>query len=162
MKKNIASLALALGLTGMGLTSCENDFDATIYGSLSTTNFPATAADYESYLMDCYVPFSVNWGYSFSSSWQHNFLVAEGGLYRMLDTTSDESSPWNISSWGGTWQKMSAGQFDDLKLVGRGSGGDPSHFEKVRDITRFTQIIGTIENADENILPAATKKEYLG
>lgn len=162
MKKNIASLALALGLTGMGLTSCENDFDATIYGSLSTTNFPATAADYESYLMDCYVPFSVNWGYSFSSSWQHNFLVAEGGLYRMLDTTSDESSPWNISSWGGTWQKMSAGQFDDLKLVGRGSGGDPSHFEKVRDITRFTQIIGTIENADEYILPAATKKEYLG
>ncbi|MCI1519131.1 MAG: RagB/SusD family nutrient uptake outer membrane protein [Prevotella sp.] len=163
MKKNLLSISVLLCLFAFGVTSCNNDFDAKIYGQLSTDKFPATEKDYESYLMDCYVPFSVTWGYGFnSSSWQHNFYVAEGGLYRMLDDTSDESASWTISSWGGSWSKMSAGQFDDLKLVGRTSGSDPSDFDKVRDITRFTQIIGTLEDADTTVLPKAKKEEFLG
>ena len=43
MKKYIYSALMAVGL--LLSTSCENDFDAQIYGQLSTTNFPATAAD---------------------------------------------------------------------------------------------------------------------
>lgn len=160
MKKYIYMALLAMGMFTM--TSCENDFDAKIYGSLSTTNFPSTASDYESYLMDCYIPFSVNWGYGFTSSWQHNFYVAEGGIHRMLDTTSDVANVWNIGSWGGDWTKMSSGQFDDLKLVGRGSGGSPSHYEKIRDITRFTQIIQTIQDAPERALTPTQKVQYIG
>ena len=159
MKKYIYIALMAAGL--MTTTSCENDFDAKIYGQLSTTNFPSSEADYESYLMDCYVPFSINWGYSFSS-WQHNFYVAEGGIHRMLDTTSDEAATWQIGSWGGDWTRMSAGQFDDLKLAGRGSGGTPSHFDKIRDITRFTKIIQTIQDATDDQLPAAKKAQFLG
>ena len=152
---------LCLFATAMATTSCENDFDAKIYGTLSTTNFPSSEEDYESYLMDCYIPFSINWGYSFNQ-YQHNFYVSEGGINRMLDTTSDQSCAWTINSWGGDWTKMSGGNFDDLKLVGRGTGGSPSHFEKVRDITRFTSVIGTLEAADENQLSAEKKKEFVG
>lgn len=160
--KNIIHSTLALLACGLVLTGCENDFDAKIYGQLSTTNFPASESDYENYIMDCYIPFSVNWGYSFGGAWQHNWYVAEGGLYRCLDTTSDEAATWQISSWGGAWTYMSAGQFDDLKLASRASGGTPNHFEKVRDVSRFTKIIGELEDADPNILPDATKQEYLG
>lgn len=159
MKKLLIAFVLAAGL--MAQTSCENDFDAKIYGKLSTTNFPASVSDYQNLLMDCYVPFSVNWGYSFYS-WQHNFYVAEGGVFRMLDSTSDECAPWTISSWGGDWLKMTSGQFDDLKLVGRSSGGSPSHFEKIRDITRFTEIIGSLEKADASILPSPKKEQFIG
>lgn len=158
MKKKIIYSAL-IAVT-MFFASCENNFDAKIYGSLSTTNFPSSESDYESYLMNCYIPFSVNWGYTFGSSWQHNFYVAEGGIIRMLDSTSDYCAPWTISTWGATWLKMTSGQFDDLKYVARASNGDPSHFEKVRDITRFTAIIGTLEKA--TVLSEQTKKEFLG
>ena len=47
MKKYIHLSLLACILTVFG---CENNFDAKIYGSLSTTNFPQSEADYESYM----------------------------------------------------------------------------------------------------------------
>ena len=146
MRKNI--LSILVGSCLMLFAGCENDFDAKIYGSLSTTNFPASVADYESYMMDCYIPFSVNWSYQWGGgSTQHNFYVAEGGIYRMLDTTTDLCSPWTIGTWGGPWMYMPQCQFEDMKLAGRTSNALPSHFEKVRDITRMTQIIGTLEEA---------------
>ena len=70
--------------------------------SLSTTNFPQSEADYESYMMDCYIPFTLTWAYNWGSSNQHNFYVAEGGINRMLDTPSDICAPWTLGgSWGG-------------------------------------------------------------
>ena len=101
MIRNIIKFICFSWILGVSLSSCENDFDAKIYGKLSTTNFPATAADYENYLMDCYIPFSVTWSYNLSGSNMHNFYVAEGGLNRLFDMTSDESAPWRIGSWGG-------------------------------------------------------------
>lgn len=58
--KYLLSGILLAGL--MLLSGCENNFDAKIYGELSTTNFPQTASDYESYMMDCYIPFTSYWG----------------------------------------------------------------------------------------------------
>lgn len=147
-------------LTLFLFSGCENNFDAKIYGTLSTTNFPSSESDYESYMMDCYIPFSINWGYTFGASWQHNFYVAEGGIMRMLDSTSDYCAPWSINTWGGDWLKMTSGQFDDLALVDRASGGSPSHFEKIRDITRMTKIIATLEDA--TVLSDQRKKELVG
>ena len=72
MKKYIYLSILTCILTVFG---CENDFDAKIYGSLSTTNFPQSEADYESYMMDCYIPFTLTWAYNWGSSNQHNFSV---------------------------------------------------------------------------------------
>lgn len=158
MKKLLYSTLLA----GCVLfSSCENDFDAKIFGSLSTTNFPASESDYEAYMMDCYVPFTINWGYSFGGAWQHNFYVPEGGLYRMLDYTSDTQSKY-MGGWGTDWTNMSIGNFETLKLVGRGSGGSPNHFEKIRDVTRFTKIIGDLEAADPSIFTGNKQKELIG
>lgn len=161
--KNIYLYVAFLLIAGIFVfCSCENDFDAKIYGSLSTTNFPSTESDYENYMMGCYVPFSVNWGYNFGSASQHNFYVAEGGIVRMLDSTTDECAPFLVLTWGDDWLRMTNGQFDDLKYAQRKSGGTPSHFEKVRDITRFTQIIATLQGAGENIMSTARKEELIG
>ena len=142
------------------LSSCENNFDPQIYGKLFTTNFPKTESDFESYMMTCYVPFSVNWGYNLTGSWQHNFYVAEGGTVRLFDSTSDLCAPWSVNTWGASWLKLSQANYADCVYYGRGSGGNPSHFEKVRDITRFTKIIGDIDEAE--VLSDAKKKSFEG
>ena len=159
--KNILRTIGAALITGAMLTACENDFDAQIYGQLSTTNFPATASDYESYMMDCYVPFNITWQYEFSGQ-QYNFYVPEGGLQRCFDTTTDECVAWNIGSWGWLWTLIGDAKFDDMKYLGRTKAGAPQHFEKVREISRFTKVIDELENADANILPDAKKKEFIG
>ena len=158
--KLLTTLLLAC-VTGTFFSACENDFDAKIYGTLSTTNFPATASDYENYMMDCYVPFSVNWSYNFSSQ-QHNFYVPEGGLNRCFDTTSDEGVGWKIGSWGWLWSTLGEAQFEDMKYLGRASVGAPQHFEKVREVSRFTKIIDELEKADPKVLPEAKKEEFVG
>ena len=45
MKKIFVSLMAVAAL--FVLASCEKNFDPKIYGTLSTTNFPATTADFE-------------------------------------------------------------------------------------------------------------------
>ena len=59
MKKYIYLSILTCILTVFG---CENDFDAKIYGSLSTTNYPQSEADYESYVCLTRPPIYVHLG----------------------------------------------------------------------------------------------------
>lgn len=146
MKNKIAALAIII--SSLFVTSCEDNFDPKIYGSLFTTNFPQTESDFESYMMACYVPFSVNWVYNFTGNNQHNFYVAEGGIVRVFDVTSDISNAWEIGTWGGAWTLLSQANYEDCVYYGRSSNSNVSHFEKVRDITRFTQIIGDIQETD--------------
>ena len=128
-------------------TACENNFDPKIYGVMGSTNFPKTKADYENLMLQCYIPFAcVNWGYSFGA-YQQSFSNPVAGTVRMLDGTSDICAPWQIGTWGGSWLHLTSGQFDNMKLYGRASGDNPSHFEKVRDISRFTHTIGMLEKA---------------
>lgn len=141
-------------------SSCEKNFEPQIYGSLFSTNFPKSESDYEAYMMTCYMPFTVNWGYSLTGAWQHNFFVAEGGQMRLFDATSDYCAPWAANTWGGSWLKLTQANFSDCVFYGRGSGGDPSHFEKIRDITRFTVIIGEIQDA--TTLTEAKKNSFVG
>ena len=56
MKKKIlfpilSSLFLLFG-------SCENNFDAHIYGDLIQGKYPSTEDEYVSYMMTCYIPFT--------------------------------------------------------------------------------------------------------
>lgn len=159
MKKKIIYIVLVA--VGYIMGGCADNFDPKIYGSLNSTNFPQTASDYENYMMECYVPFSTNWTYKLSTSGnQHNFYVPEGGIYRLFDTTTDYCAQWNINTWGGAWQKLSGAQFDDMKLYSRTSSSSPNHFDKIKDITRFTKILGDIESA--TVLTDTKKKELLG
>jgi len=147
-------------LVTLFMSSCEKNFDPKIYGQLFTTNFPKTDADYEAYMMACYLPFSVNWGYGLTPAWQHNFYVSEGGFMRMFDSTSDLCAPWVIGGWGGSWLELTQANYNNCRYYARGSGGNPSNFEKVRDITRFTQIIGDLQKA--TVLTDARKAALTG
>lgn len=160
MKKIIYSL-----ITGIILCfcSCEDNFDPNIYGKLFSTNFPKTESDYESYLMGCYIPFNNTWTYNLSGNSQHTMYIPEGGFLRMFDGTSDYGLPWSIGNWGGGWLQLTQGNYANCHLYGRASrGGSPSHFSKVRDVTRFTEIIGVLEDAPENVLSAEKKKNFVG
>lgn len=130
-------------------TGCENNFDAKIYGSLSTTNFPQTEADYESYMMDCYIPFSAYWGYDWGGGQQRPFYIPTAGPIRMLDATSDLCAPANTKSWGGAFLTLTQCNFEDMVYYPRvPNDGQPTEFDKVRDITRMTKIIDDIDKAD--------------
>lgn len=139
---------------------CGCDFDPKIYGVLSTTNFPKTESDYDQYLLQCYIPFaSISWGYYLSSIYQQPFYNENGGTVRMLDATTDISAPCIINSMAGSWLKLTSGQFDDMKYYGANGGDDPSHIEKIREVTRFTEVIGALENAE---ISTESKNYFLG
>lgn len=144
-----------------GFSACENNFDPKIYGVLGTENFPSTEKDYESLLMNCYIPFAnVSWGYSFTST-QLGFYTPTGGVVRLLDGTSDLCAPWVIGTWGGAWLSLTSGQFEDMALYGANAADtSPGSFEKVRDVTRYTHIIGLLENA--TTIPETVRDEFLG
>lgn len=157
MKKIIL---IAIILSALLFSSCEDNFEPKIYGRLFTTNFPQTESDFEAYMMACYVPFSVNWVYNFTGVNQHNFYVAEGGIVRLFDVTTDISNAWEIGTWGGAWTLLSQANYADCVYYGRSSNSSVSHFEKVRDITRFTEIIGDIE--ETTVLSDEKKNELVG
>jgi hypothetical protein len=157
MKKFIFSSIIIFSLI---LQGCEDNFDPKIYGSLSSTNFPQTESDYESYLMIGYLPLSGIWGYSFSD-WNMPFYSVEGGVIKFFDATSDYNNPALIHNWGSSYLEWSAGNFANATLYSRGSSGtQPSHFEKVREITRLTKIIGAIHDA--TTISATKQKELEG
>lgn len=152
-------LAIASFATLFCLAGCEKNFDPKIYGTLSTTNFPATESDYESELMICYVPFTTKWTHTLSNS-QTNFYAAEGHICRAFDVSSDYCLP-SVHSWGGSWLRLSQCYFTDLETISRGyNSGTPSYYDNTRDVTRFTQIIGEFRDADESVLSADKKRQF--
>lgn len=136
------------------MSSCEENFDPQIYGKLFTANFPKTEADYEAELMACYIPFTSVPAYWLSGAYQHTWYYADNGLIRNFDTSSDYCAP-ATNTWG-DWLKLSSGNFADFVYSGRNG----SHFEKIRDITRFTKIIADIDRS--TVLSDTKKKFFLG
>lgn len=144
------------------LGSCEDNFDAKIYGSLSTTNFPSTEADYENYMMLCYVPFGANWGYDIGNGWQYGFYDTPTGILRFFDSPTDITAPFTVGTQPDKnlgWTPLTQCKFDDFALWEATAHGTMVYFGKVRDITRMTQIIGTIEKSET--LPEAKKMQLL-
>lgn len=43
------------------MCSCEDNFDPKMYGTLNVSNYPVTEAEYESFMMTCYMPFTTTW-----------------------------------------------------------------------------------------------------
>lgn len=160
MKKYIYSLVMAVSMITM--SSCENNFDANIYGTLSTTNFPKTGDDFESYMMECYLPFCSHWSYRLADYNQRQWFCATGGIYKYFDSTADDMTQTVIVTYGGGWTEITQCYFENFKTAPRtASDGYPNHFEKIRDITRFTQVIQTLEDAEPNTTFSAQKKAEL-
>jgi hypothetical protein len=161
MKKIFGTTITGIITLAMLLSSCEENFDPQIYGKLFSGNFPKSEADYESCLMTCYIPFGNTWGYDFGGSWQHTLFIPEGGAIRIFDSAADICYPWSVGNWGGGWLQLSQANYANCHLYSRASGGgSPSHFEKVRDITRLTEITGALEKGEG--LDDNRKAEFAG
>ena len=146
------------------LNGCENNFDPEIYGSLFPGNFPSTEAEYETYAMTCYLPFTNTWTYYIGDSGtQHSFYIPEGGVIRMFDSPSDAMAPWLVGGFG-EWAELSKANFNNTYYYQRGWVGEnnPCHIGKLSQITRFTEIISRLETASADILSDSKRKQLLG
>lgn len=143
--------------------SCENDFDPKIYGTLNPSNYPSTAAEYESFMMICYTPFGTTNVYHMGGSANSfTWYIPPGGTYRLFDQTSDNTAPWEYG-WGGGWLLWSRADFSQCVYNGRGlSDPSPNHFPKTSEVTYFTNVIGVLEKAPTSILPENKKQALLG
>jgi starch-binding outer membrane protein, SusD/RagB family len=152
MKKYIIGFIILIAIVS---TSCTKNFDPELYGVLSPSTFPTTASEYELYTMEVYVPFEGKWGYpsTISDGWEYEYFSPELGNIEMFDMSTDIMAQFD--GWGGHWQYISSGDFTAMKSL----TGMRHHFEKVRIITRVTQIIDNLEKA--TVLTDGVKKELI-
>jgi hypothetical protein len=142
------------------MTSCEDNFDAQIYGSLSTANFPESEDDCVGLMMGCYIPFHIFWSYSLSGTTQRNWYVPTGGTLKIFDATSDIMAPWTINVWSG-WTDLTEANYANCVYWDRSpSDADPNSFEKIREVTYFTEVIGTLQETD--VIDDDTKAQLVG
>ncbi len=150
MKKIILSIFTILIIL---LNGCSDYLEPELYGSLSPISFPSNETEYELYMLELYKPFLGSWGYQEpGTDWTNSFYSPERGHLVMNDLPTDIFLPF--TDWGGFWEGQSTGNFNYMLTEGRGE----SHFEKIRFVTRSTQIIGDLEKAD--IIPAS-KKQFI-
>ena len=147
MKKTVISLLAAILI----LPSCEKNFDPKIYGVLTSQNYPVSENDFVSIMMTCYIPYMNTWTYSLYASEgnQHPWYIPAGGVLKQFDTTSDVEAPWVDGVWDINYRQLSEANFSNCVYYSRGVLEDsrPNHYPKVREVTRFTDIIGALQNA---------------
>jgi len=163
MKKIIYTVAVVVTL--FLSSSCEKNFDPKIYGVLTSQNFPVSENDFVSLMMACYVPYVNTWTYSLyaSSGNQHPWYIPAGGALKMWDTPSDDEAPWVNGVWDINYRKMSEADFSMCVYYTRSTLEDarPNHYPKTREVTRFTDIIGSIQNAEASVISESRKQEIL-
>lgn len=158
MKKSIVYTLLISGSILLG--SCENNFDAQIYGKLSTMSFPSTADEYEEYMLSSYLPFQNKWSYTWGDGTNYPWYIPANGIYHGFDTCTDMEAEWNIANNRQFWTDMTRCYFENLKTITKDSSSGVNHFEKIRDVSRMTKVIGDLESA--TTLTDTRKRELLG
>lgn len=163
MKKTIYIAITATALF-MG-TGCNKDFDPKIYGVLTEQNFPVSENDFVSLMMSCYIPFTNTWTYSLyaSNGNQHPWYIPAGGVLKQFDTTSDVEAPWVSGVWNINYRQLSEANFSMCRYYSRSVLEDarPNNYPKTREVTRFTSVIGTIQNAPATKISEERKREIL-
>lgn len=160
--KNLKSIILII-TTLIAAYGCEDNFDPKLFGTLNPANYPTTESEYEDYAMTCYIPFTTTWQYQIANDpGQHSFYIPEGGILRVFEAPSDNMAAWNLG-WG-SWMKLSQADYRDCVYAERSWVGEHNinHIPKLAQITRFTEIIATLEKADEQIFKTVSKKRLLG
>ncbi len=164
MKKIIRIIKCAAALLLL-CAGCNKDFDPKIYGILSEQNFPVSENDYKSLMISCYIPFTNTWTYSLyaSSGNQHPWYIPAGGVLKQFDTTSDVEAPWVDGVWDINYRQWSEANFSLCRYYSRGTLSDtqPNNYPKTREVTRFTSVIGTIQNASTEKVSEEKKREIL-
>ena len=147
------------------MCSCEDNFDPKMYGTLNVSNYPVTEAEYESFMMTCYMPFTTTWTYwigAGTSGNQHGWYIPAGGVLKFFDYPTDEMAVWN-NGWGGGYYFLSKADFSQCVYYTSGTLSDerPNHFPKVSEISYFTNVIGTLEKASTEVVSEERKREFI-
>lgn len=147
------------------MCSCEDNFDPKMYGTLNVSNYPVTEAEYESFMMTCYMPFTTTWTYwigAGTSGNQHGWYIPAGGVLKFFDYPTDEVAVWN-NGWGGGYYFLSKADFSQCVYYTSGTLSDerPNHFPKVSEISYFTNVIGTLEKASTEVVSEERKREFI-
>lgn len=140
MKKTILLYTILL----FAFFGCEDGLEPEIFGSLNPTTFPSNENEFELYTLDLYIPFTLRWGFD-EGGWKTTFFGPEEGTIQLFDAPTDLMTIF--TAWGNGavfWDAKSRGNFAPLISQGR----DRSHFEKVRIVTKATQIISELENTE--------------
>lgn len=149
MKKIYALLTIAACVAA---SSCKKGLEPELFGTYQTTNFPKTEADFVAYAAEVYKPFQSKWGYNDPAGYQNDWFSPEHGDIMLFDYPSDVCNIF--TGYGGFFTQYSSASFTFLINQGTGS----NHFEKIRFITRITQIISDIE---KSTLSTATKNTLI-
>ena len=83
-----------------------------------------------------------------SGGLQHGIHIQSGGTVRMFDSTSDICA--SATTVGADWERFTKGDYSNCFYYWRGNvddGSNLNHFPKTAQITRMTEIIGTLEKA---------------
>lgn len=156
---------MLLSAAMLSATSCEENFDAQIYGSMLQGQYPSSESEYVSYMMTCYLPYTTPFTYTINEgTGQHGFYIATGGDIRFFDSTTDIMSP-GYTRCSGEWLQFSKADFENCIHYWRGWVSDdsnPNHFMKTAEVTRFTEIISVLEKASPEVLPSERRDALLG
>lgn len=163
MKRKLINILLII-ISLWATSACEDNFDPKIFGTLNPDNFPSTEIEYKEYALACYIPFTTTWTYFLGiGPRQHSFYIPEGGIIRMFDTTTDAMAVSGTSGWG-EWQQFSEADFNNCVYYTRSdvNADNANHIPKLSQITRFTDILSTLEKANDNIFYTISKKQLIG
>lgn len=165
MKNRFIYSIVAASMLLSATTSCEDNFDAKIYGSLLQGKYPSTESEYVNYMMVCYLPFTTPFTYTINEgTGMHGWYIATGGDIRFFDSTSDIMAP-GYTKCGGEWLQFTKGYFENAVNYWRGWVNDennPNHFMKTAEITRFTEIIDVLTKAPAEAISEDTRNGLLG
>lgn len=158
-----------VAVLAMLLCGCEKNFDPNIYGSLVQGTFPTNEKEYESFMMEMYVPYQQQFSYEFVATGSASFVqmfgnyIQSGGEMRMFDQTSDIQA--TVTNCGRDWNNFSKGDYSSCKLYTTANANvatNHNQWQKVSGVTRMTDIMRTLEQADDEIFSEGKKNALLG
>lgn len=114
--KKIRLIRLFIATSLLVLSSCEDNFDPKIFGTLNPDNFPSTETEYKDYALACYIPFTTTWTYYIGTELrQHGFYIPEGGILRMFESPIGQCGC--LGHRMGRMAEVLASQFQQLHLL---------------------------------------------
>lgn len=151
MKKIIFGITISL----LFFANCEKNLDPEIYGTINTTVYPESESDYEIYMMEVYKTFTSKWEYfpMGDGTMYHMWFSIEESFHQLFDCPTDQMITY--TAWGDRFTIPTSANFEPYLNYGEPT----SPFNKVKEVTRMTMIIGDLEKADIN---EDKKNQFLG
>lgn len=124
-----------------------------LYGSLNSSTFPLTVSDFTAYTIQAYEPFQAKWGYSDGAVYQPCWFSPQYGNIMEFDYGTDEIA--TFTGWGGFFTQFSEANYTSLLSM---PDNNNDHFEKVRFISRLTEMINVISKSS---IDSIDKNEFI-